>query len=215
MNNSFFSKLAPKEPKFYPLLSGLSEVIIEITEILIEFMSNYEPDNAEDYFRKIKEVERKGDRLTNKIFDELNISFITPFDREDINDLSGEMDDVNDFVNSAAKKIYLYRPLSIPVAAHELALNLNESSLIIKKSIDALPSLKKDFRKIKSECDNLHILENKADDIYEHFLIELFQNPGNPVEMIKIKEIMSELERATDVAERVGKTIKKIIVKYA
>ena len=78
-----------------------------------------------------------------------------------------------------------------------------------------MPSLKKSFKDIRENCNMLHILENKADDIYENFLIKLFQNADNPVEMIKVKEILSELERATDVAERVGKTIKKIIVKYA
>ncbi len=215
MNNSFFSKLAPKEPKFYTLLSGLSEIIIEMTEILIEFITNYKPENAEQYFRVIKEVERKGDSIANQIFDELNVSFITPFDREDINDLSEEMDDVNDFVNSAAKKMYLYKPIAIPVAALEIANALNEIASYIKKSVNALPALKKSFKEIKENCHKIHVLENSSDDIYESFLIELFQNPDNIVEMIKIKEIMSELERATDVAERVGKTIKKIIVKYA
>lgn len=215
MNNSFFSKLAPKEPKFYPLLSGLSDVIVEITEAMIEFITDYHPEKVEDNYKKIKEIERKGDRITNQIFDELNVSFITPFDREDINDLSGEMDDVNDFVNSAAKKIYLYRPKQIPPEALEIANSLKDSSLYIQRSINALPSLKKSFKDIRENCNMLHILENKADDIYENFLIKLFQNADNPVEMIKVKEILSELERATDVAERVGKTIKKIIVKYA
>lgn len=128
MNNSFFIKLVPKEPKFYPLLSGLSDVIVEITEAMIEFITDYHPEKVEDNYKKIKEIERKGDRITNQIFDELNVSFITPFDREDINDLSGEMDDVNDFVNSAAKKIYLYRPKQIPPEALEIANSLKDSS---------------------------------------------------------------------------------------
>lgn len=215
MNNSFFSKLAPKEPKFFPLLSGLSDVIIEITEMMIEFITNYNPETAEGCYKKIKEIERKGDRITNQVFDELNVSFITPFDREDINDLSSTMDDVNDFVNSAAKKIYLYRPETIPAPAFDMAICLKDSSLYIKKAVDALPSLKNNLLNIKESCNMLHVLENKADDIYEHFLIDLFKNTDNPIEMIKVKEILSELERATDVAERVGKTIKKIIVKYA
>ena len=215
MDNSFFSKLTPKEPKFFPLLSGLSDVIIEITDMMVEFISHYNPEHAETCYKKIKEIERKGDRLANKIFEELNVSFITPFDREDINDLSSKMDDVNDFINSAAKKIYLYRPEQIPQAAFDLVNCLKDSALYIKRAVDELCFLKKKMKEIKEYCDNLHTLENKADDIYEHFLIELFRNGTSAVEIIKVKEIVSELERATDVAERVGKIIKKIIVKYA
>lgn len=215
MNNSFFSKLTPREQKFFPLLSGLANVIIEITEMMTEFLTNYNPDHTEVCYKKIKELERKGDRLANQIFDELNVSFITPFDREDINDLSSEMDDVNDFVNSAAKKIYLYRPAQIPQAAVALVDCLKESAQYIKQSIDDLGFLKKRFNAIRENCDKIHVIENRADDIYEHFLIELFKNGTDAVEIIKVKEIVSELEGATDVAERVSKTIKKIIVKYA
>lgn len=215
MNNSFFSKLTPREQKFFPLLSGLAHVIIEITEMMAEFITLYNPEHTEICYKKIKDLERKGDRITNQIFDELNVSFITPFDREDINDLSSEMDDVNDFVNSAAKKIYLYRPAQIPPAALELVDCLKESAQHIKQSVDDLCFLKRKFKVIRENCDKLHVIENKADDIYEHFLIELFRNGTDAVEIIKVKEIVSELERATDVAERVGKTIKKIIVKYA
>lgn len=56
MNNSFFSKLAPKEPKFYPLLSGLSDVIVEITEAMNEFITDYHPEKVEDNYKKIKEI---------------------------------------------------------------------------------------------------------------------------------------------------------------
>lgn len=215
MNNSFFSKLTPREQKFFPLLSGLANVIIEITDMMTEFITRYNPEHTEICYKKIKDLERKGDRIANQIFDELNVSFITPFDREDINDLSSEMDDVNDFVNSAAKKIYLYRPAQIPPAALELVRCLQESAKYIKISIDDLCFLKRRFKAIRENCDKLHVIENKADDIYEHFLIELFKNGTDAVEIIKVKEIVSELEGATDVAERVGKTIKKIIVKYA
>lgn len=215
MGNSFFSKLTPKEPKFFPLLSGLSDVIVEITELMIEFITNYNPDTAESYYKRIKEIERKGDQIANRVFDELNLTFITPFDREDINELSGKMDDVNDFINSAAKRIYLYRPQQMPQAALKLAECIKESALYIEKSVDELNALNKRTKYIKEYCDKLHTIENKADDIYEHFLIDLFQNEKNAIEVIKEKEIMFELEKATDVAESVGKIIKKIIVKYA
>lgn len=215
MASSIFSKLTPKEPKFFPLLTGLSEVIHEATDAMTEFVNNYSVDTAEDYYKKIKEIERKGDALSNKVFDELNTTFITPFDREDIHHLATRMDDVTDYINSAAKRIYLYKPKQMPSAAIELVGCIKESAVYIEKSVNELNVLKKKIKNIKDYCYALHTIENKADDVYEHFLIDLFENAKDGVELIKQKEIMYELEKATDAAEYVGKIIKTIIVKYA
>ncbi len=212
---SILSKLMPKEPKFFPLLSALSDVIIQISDKMIEFVQNYDPETAESYYKKIKNIEREGDRISNQIFDELNITFITPFDREDINELSSTLDDVNDYVNSAAKRIYLYRPKQMPASALDLAKSIKDSAIYVKKSIEELHVLKQRVDYIKEYCYQLHVIENKADDIYEHFLINLFKSEKDAIEVIKEKEIMYELEKATDAAESVGKIIKTIIVKYA
>ncbi|MGC3977735.1 MAG: DUF47 family protein [Paludibacteraceae bacterium] len=215
MESSIFSKLTPKEPKFFPLLSGLSEVINEASDLMIEFVKNYNIDTAESFYKRIKEIERKGDALSNKVFDELNTTFITPFDREDIHHLATRMDDVTDYINSAAKRIYLYKPKKMPKSALELVNCIKESAVQIEKSVNELNVLKKRIKNIKEYCYELHTIENKADDVYEHFLIDLFENAKDSVELIKQKEIMYELEKATDAAEYVGKIIKTIIVKYA
>jgi len=78
-----------------------------------------------------------------------------------------------------------------------------------------LDVLKKNSNKIKEFCAELHDIENRADDVYENFIIELFETEKDGIELIKLKEIMYELEKATDAAEYVGKIIKTIIVKYA
>ena len=86
---------------------------------------------------------------------------------------------------------------------------------MLEKAVDELDVLKKNAKNIKEYCYELHLIENKADDVYENFLIDLFENAKDGVELIKQKEIMYELEKATDAAEHVGKIIKTIIVKYA
>ena len=105
MKNSFFSQFTPKEPKFFPLLKQLSEVLCEASVVLIESLQHDSPTERSDYYKKIKDLEREGDRLTHLIFDELGTTFITPFDREDIHDLASCMDDVIDGINSCAKRI--------------------------------------------------------------------------------------------------------------
>ncbi len=215
MDNTIFSKFTPKERKFFPLLKELVEVIKASSDIMLEMTEKGNIANSAEYYKRIKDFERKGDDLCNKVFDELNNTFITPFDREDIHHLANKLDDVTDYINSAAKRIYLYKPQEIPAGSRELVLLIKEAADQIENAVNELDVLKKRRKKISEYCFQLHVIENKADDVYENFLIQLFEKQHNGVELIKQKEIMFELEKATDVAEEVGKIIKTIIVKYA
>jgi uncharacterized protein len=215
MNNSFFSNFTPKEPKFFPILKEMADVMLAASEIMVEFIQNYDHETAPEYYKRIKEQELKGDRLSNKVFEELDSTFITPFDREDINMLAGRLDDVTDYINSCAKKIVLYNPAKLPASALEMAGLIREGSVTIGKAVDQLDVLKKDAKRIKVFCTELHDIENKADDLYEQFIIELFEKETDGIELIKLKEIMGGLEKTTDAADYVGKIIRMIIVKNA
>jgi uncharacterized protein Yka (UPF0111/DUF47 family) len=149
------------------------------------------------------------------IFEELNNTFITPFDREDINNISATMDDVIDLINSCAKRIMLYNPKHLPESATALAQLVRESTGYLKLAIEELDSFKKRPDKIKEYCAQLEVVEKKADDEYEHFLINLFENEKDAVEIIKLKDILHELEKAADAAQAVGKIIRTVIIKYS
>jgi uncharacterized protein len=215
MNNSFFSNFTPKEPKFFPILKEMADVMLAASEIMIEFIQNYDHETAPEFYKRIKEQELKGDALSNRVFDELDSTFITPFDREDINMLAGRLDDVTDFINSCAKKMVLYNPAKLPAGALEMAGLIREGAVCIGKAVDQLDVLKKDAKRIKIYCTELHDIENKADDVYEQFIIELFEKETDGIELIKLKEIMGGLEKTTDAADYVGKIIRMIIVKNA
>jgi len=215
MNNTFFSKFTPKEPKFFPILKEMSEVLTAASDLMIECVQKYDHGSATEFFFKIKELERKGDELSGRIFDELNATFITPFDREDIHMLSNRLDDVTDYICGCAKKIMLYDPLEMPGSAFTMASFIKEGAVCIGKAVDELDVLKKDPNHIAVYCRELHDIENKADDVYDHFIMDLFKSGRPTIEVVKLKEIMGELEKATDAAEYVGKIIKTIIVKYA
>ncbi|MDD4921674.1 MAG: DUF47 family protein [Bacteroidales bacterium] len=215
MMNNFFSRFTPKEPKFVPVLKEIADVMLVAADLMIECVHHLDHESAIEYYKKIKEQERKGDKLTNKIFDDLNTTFITPFDREDIHRLANRMDDVIDDINSCAKRIVLYNPKHLPESATELAQLIRDAVLCIGKAVDELDVLKKDTNQIKEYCAELHDIENKADDVYGNFIINLFEKEKDGIEIIKLKEIMLELEKATDSTEYVGKVIKTIIVKYA
>jgi uncharacterized protein Yka (UPF0111/DUF47 family) len=87
--------------------------------------------------------------------------------------------------------------------------------MLIQTAISTLDTMKKSPKAVKEIYLQLHDIENQADDLYEHFIIHIFENETNSIELIKLKEIMQEIERATDKADSVGKIIKTILVKYA
>ena len=210
-----FNKLKPKENKFFRLLHAMGEIIIKASDLMVECVQVENHEQAVAYYKKIKEQEHNADAVKDQIFDELNHTFITPFDREDINHLSSTMDDVVDLINSCAKRIMLYKPKVMPESAVELARLLRESAGHLIHAVEELNSFKKHPNKIREFCHQLNVVEKEADNVYEHFLIDLFDNEKDAIEVIKLKDILRELERATDATETVGKIIKTVIVKYS
>lgn len=215
MKNSFFSRFTPKEPKFFPLLKQLSEVLTASSALFVESLKHDKPEERVDFYKRIKDIEREGDRLTHLILDELSTTFITPLDREDINSLASHMDDVIDGINSCAKRIAIYNPRPIGESGKELSRLIEEEAVYICKAMDELETFRKNPATLRQYCSKLHDIENHADDVYELFIKKLFEEEKDCIEIIKIKEIMQEMERTTDSAERVGKILKNIIVKYA
>ena len=215
MKNSFFSRFTPKEPKFFPLLKQLSEILSASSSILVESLRHDSPTERANYYKLIKDKEREGDKLTHLIFDELGTTFITPFDREDIHDLASSIDDVIDGINSSAKRSTIYNPRPISDSGKELSLLIQQEAHYISKAMDELETFRKKPTTLRDYCTKLHDIENQADDVYELFITKLFEEEKDSIELIKIKEIMHELEKTTDAAEHVGKILRNLIVKYA
>ena len=215
MKNSFFSRFTPKEPKFFPLLKQLSEILVASSELLVKSLKHDSPEERAGYYKQIKDMEREGDKLTHLILDELGTTFITPFDREDIHDLASSIDDVIDGINSCAKRITIYNPRPISESGKELSRMIRQEADYIVKAMDELETFRKNPNTLRGYCSKMHDIENQADDIYELFITKLFEEEKDCIELIKVKEIVHELEKTTDAAEHVGKILRSLIVKYA
>ena len=118
-------------------------------------------------------------------------------------------------VNSCAKRISIYNPRPISENGKELSRLIQEEAIYICKAMDELETFRKKPTLLREYCSKLHEIENQADDVYEFFITKLFEEEKDCIELIKIKEIMHELEKTTDAAEHVGKILKNLIVKYA
>lgn len=213
--NRFFQFFLPKESKFLPLLRGQVDDIIAASDLLIKFTATQSNTERQEIYPKIKKLEQDCDKLTNTILDELNKSFITPFDREDIHALASQLDDVLDIITSSAKRTVMYKPKKMHESATIMAEYIKESAESLKIAVYALNTVRKNPTIVKTEARRLHEIENRADDVYESFITELFETETDPIELMKQVEIIQLLEEGTDTAYRVSDVLKTIVVKYA
>lgn len=210
-----FQFFMPKEGKFLPLLRRQIDDLQKASNLMIEFTKSKDHDKRKKIYNDIKETETHCDRITEEILDELNRSFITPFDREDISTLAAQLDDVLDLINGSAKRTILYQPREMPEAMVEMAEHIKAGVETISEAVNELKKVKRDPTVVRACCRRLHEIENSADDVYENFIIKLFKEEKDAIELLKQVEIIQLLESATDKAYRVADVLKTIIVKYA
>ena len=215
MATGFIKKiLLPKEEKFFPLFENIADLVTDSAKVIAKIVESPEPSQQDDHFREIKSLEKKADDIAHAVFDALDTTFITPFDREDIHQLTSKMDDVLDYVNAASQQIKLYKPKKLLPQFKEMVVIIIRGCEQIRIATAELHNLKKPG-KISDACVKINELENVADEIYHHLLSELFETETNAIELIKNKEILETLEMATDSIEDVSDVLKTIIIKSA
>jgi len=213
--NSILSVFTPKESKFFPLLEETADIVARTGALMSELFSEEGKNRAAELIKAIKAEESKGDATTGKIFKELNNTFITPFDREDISELTDVMDDAIDAMNRAAHKVALFSPETLPDSTFKMADIIRRETEEIRLAVGELSNVKKNDKDIRQHTKAIKNLEEEADVVYEKGTTELFKSDIKPVELIKLKEIIQELEKSANRLNSVGKTVKTIIVKYS
>jgi predicted phosphate transport protein (TIGR00153 family) len=190
-------------------------VLVETSSLLRELLLQNDPEETKEMCRLIKVEEIKGDRLTGKIFAALNGTFITPFDREDINALTDALDDINDNINRVARKILLYSPKKLPQHTLTFAEIILNGALEIQQAVNELDRVKRTDEQLRQHYKTIKRLEEEADGVYERSIMNLFHDEIDTVELIKVKEIIQELEKTVNRIDDAGKVFKTIFVKYA
>ncbi|MDR2119972.1 MAG: DUF47 family protein [Tannerella sp.] len=213
--NALTGFFTPKDGKFFPLLNEMADVLNRAAILLHELFATTGDGTAAHLCKLIKDEELKGDKLMKKIFKELNNTFITPFDREDISTLADEIDDAIDAVNRSAQKVVLYTPEELPPSTRLLTEIIRRETEEVRTAVQALGRLRKSATAVRGCTKKIKSLEEEADAIYEKGITELFHSNIKTLELIKLKEIIQELERSANKVNTVGKVIKTIIVKYA
>lgn len=164
---------------------------------------------------EITEVEHKGDDVTAKIADQLNRTFITPIDREDIYLLSNRLDDILDGVHGTIERMHLYHTEEPTEDFVHLVDQLVKSTSTLVDVIKMLRHMPKETDKILAGCAIIKGCESEGDRLYRRGMARLFNECADPIELIKWKEIWERVEDSIDVCEHVGKITKGVTMKYA
>jgi uncharacterized protein len=201
-------RLVPQRTEFFDLFSRASANAIEISRALVHFLETY-PEDGEASLRAIKELEHEGDRLTHDVVDLLNRTFVTPFDRDDMYRLAGALDDVCDHVDEAAGDVVSYGVGRVRPAA------LQQANIILRaaeKLNDAVGKLN-GFQDSRRQLVELRELEDEGDRVARDAVGELFSSEGDPIALIRWKDIYERLEEAVDACENAADVLEAIVVK--
>jgi predicted phosphate transport protein (TIGR00153 family) len=202
-----------KDPTFYDLLQQQAQVAVRASQAFVELQTDF--GNLWDWAAKIDLIEHEGDELARKIGNKLASTFITPLDKEDIRELSHELDNITDYIEAAVARANLYKLTVVRPDLAPLAALLLETSKIVYEAVTELASFHKSDT-LGQRLLKIHQLENESDHAFRTALADLFDEPGaDPLTVIKWKEVYDRIEKAIDSCEDVAKVLGDVLVKYA
>jgi uncharacterized protein len=203
--------LASARLEFFDIFNGSAEIIVESSQMFRTMLGAYPAFG--DHATLIKNLEHRADSLTHRTYEILHKTFITPFDREDIQALISRLDDVIDFIDAAAQRVQLYEigePTPELIAMADLCVRAGEN---VRDAIRGLSDLKNPRETMRS-CVEINRIENEADVLLRASVAKLFKEEANVKQLIKLKEIYELLETVTDRCEDVANVVDGIILEY-
>jgi uncharacterized protein len=204
----------PKEKKFYGMFNKAAGNSVEASAELVKLFKSPSPEESSTIRLKIRQIEKQGDEITNTLFDELNRTFITPFDREDIHELTSKIDDVVDLIYSLSGKTEYYKFNNFSNTMLDMGDLIYKGSLHMQSAIAGIENSRNAPKSLKA-CKELRKMESQIDECYQKAISELFEKEKDAIELIKQKEILLNIEKISNKMEDVSDVVKTIIVKYS
>jgi predicted phosphate transport protein (TIGR00153 family) len=192
----------------------MAAYIVTAAATQLEIFEHSDPVKEKDLIKKIRDVELAADNTAQTLFDELDKTFVTPFDREDIHQLTASLDNIIDLIKSVSQRIRMYRPKDIPSECKDMAKVILKGAEHLQVAISELKTLKKTNKILKS-VKKMTEIESEADELYHATISNIFKKEKDAIELIKQKEIVENMERTADRIEDVSDVLKTIILKTA
>lgn len=211
---SFFRIFKPRDRVFFFHFEASAANVLRMSEDLIALMVTDPGSHRTAIQERLEIAERANDDLTHTIFTDLARNFITPIDREDIHALATSLDDVADFILASAKNIDLFHIDKPDATCQELARLVNQGARIVQMAVQHLRDLHKTAGHNQFVVD-INSMENEADSVYDRAIERLFATEKDAIQLIKMRDLYSTLELATDKCEDVANVIESIMLKYA
>ncbi|MGE1062958.1 DUF47 family protein [Megasphaera paucivorans] len=206
-------RLKPKEEKFFSLLEQHAQLCYEAANLLKQAMDGDVEKN--EALEQISVLEGKANELVMETMKRLQKTFITPMDREDIQQLIDQLDHAIDAIKEIMDKMCIYQVGDATEGAKQLASIAAKSIKETRKNIAYMKNLKKDYLKVEARSNKILALEQEGDDLYHSEMAKLFTDCKDPIEIIKWKEILQSVEDVIDDCEDLVITFRRVVLKYA
>ena len=202
--------LIPREKEFFDMLEAQAAIVLRGAEALVRLYGDYR--DVAGKAAEIKGIEHEGDQQVHAIYEALNRTFITPIDREDIQALASDLDNILDMIDAAASRASIYEVAEPSPGAPELARIVLAQVRALRRGVGLIRDLTH-AEEVEKLAIEINRLENEADATMNRSIAGLFKTHG-PVEIMKHKEIVERLEEATDRCEDVADHLSDIVAKY-
>lgn len=207
---NFFS---PKDKTFFPLFEQATNKLTKMAENLHE-AANADKGDRKGYFDKIDDLADSIESISHKMNIELSKNFITPFDREDIHALMSTIEDVSATIHEASNRIRLYHVEKITKSMRKITeINL-EAVQLIGKSVSELKDAK-NYKTVFDAVKKINKLDRKSDSVFEKAISDVFENETDAKTIIKFKEVLASLDKASDKCKSVARVLEAVAVKHA
>ena len=203
--------VVPQDKAFFDLFDEMARTVVAAADLLVEFVENFE--NVKEQCHRMKQIEHQGDDISHQIYEQLNRTFITPLEPEEISRLASALDDILDYIDGTAQQMYSYGITETDDSMVQLAKLIQLSVVEIEKAVTGIRSIK-DPGLIEERCIEVNRLENIADNVLGHAIMDLFKT-NDAITIIKLKDIYENLEMATDKCEDVANVLSDIAIRHS
>jgi len=203
--------VVPQDRIFFDLFDKLAETVTQAADLLVTLVENY--TDVKTQCHRMKQLEHAGDEITHEIYEQLNRTFITPLEPEEISRLASALDDILDYIDGTAQQMYGYGITETDAAMKELARLIQVSTVEIEAAVKGIRTIK-DPKGIEERCIEINRLENVADSVLGHAIMDIFKTQ-DAVTIIKLKDIYENLELATDKCEDAANILSDIAIRHS
>lgn len=203
--------VVPQDKVFFDLFDRMAATVVSAANLLVELVENFE--NVKEQCQRMKEIEHQGDEISHEIYEQLNRTFITPLEPEEISRLASALDDIIDYIDGTAQQMYSYGITATDDSMVQLAKLIQLSVVEIEKAVNGIRTIKNP-NLIEERCIEVNRLENVADSVLGHAIMDLFKTE-DAIAIIKLKDIYENLEIATDKCEDVANVLSDIAIRHS